>query len=82
MADERYTIFTSGKCPWCTKVIQVMANLGLDIDVVSLRMNSEALNFMQEHNLTTVPQVFLGDKLIGGYEATIQHLGKKGLLKA
>lgn len=58
-----------------------MANLGLDIDVVSLKKNPDALNHMRKHNLTTVPQVFVGEELIGGYEDTVKYLGKKGLLQ-
>ena len=57
-----------------------MANIGLDMDVVSLKNNSEALSFMREHNLTTVPQVFVGETLIGGYEDTAKYLHEKGLL--
>lgn len=81
MDNSRYTIFTSGQCPWCTKVINVMANLKIDIDVVSLKNNKNSIKFLQEQNLNTVPQVFIGKTLIGGYEDTITYLEKKGLIK-
>lgn len=72
----RYTVYTAVKCPWCTRVIQLMGNLGLEFDVVSVKNNKEALTFMQKMGLNTVPQVFEGDKLLGGYEATKKHLLK------
>jgi|VirMetMinimDraft_7_1064189.scaffolds.fasta_scaffold00247_30 glutaredoxin len=66
--SDNYTVFTAGKCEWCTKVINLMGNLGLTFDVVSVKGNKEALTFMGERGLKTVPQVFRGLELIGGYE--------------
>lgn len=72
--SNRYTVYTGVKCQWCTKVIMMMGNLGLEFDVVSVKGNKEALSFMHKMGLHTVPQVFEGDRLIGGYEATKEHL--------
>ena len=80
MQADRYRVFTSGQCPWCVKVINVLGNLHLDMDVISLKNNMDAIKFLQENNLKTVPQVYLGDEHIGGYEDTIVHLSEKGLL--
>ena len=80
----KFTVYTAKGCRWCTKIIQALANSGLELDVVSIRHNSDAITFLQERNLTTVPQVFAHDSqgvyYVGGHDDTMKYLYKKGLI--
>jgi len=80
MDDSLYTIYTARNCQWCVKAIDIMGNLGLDLNVISIRHNKEAIAVLQTLNLNTVPQIFKGETLIGGYDDMINHLYKEGLL--
>lgn len=80
MDDNKYTVFTSGNCPWCSKAIRLLTKFNLDMNVVSLKNNPEAIAELQNLNLRTVPQIFLGDDHVGGYEDLLRHLKKKGLI--
>lgn len=50
------------------------------MNVVSIKNNPQAIAELQELNLKTVPQIFLGDNHVGGYEDLLRHLKKKGLI--
>ena len=75
--SNRYTVFTANKCQWCVKVIKYLASNGYEFDVVNLKGNADALKFLGDQGLTTVPQVFVDKIRIGGYEETVAYFKKK-----
>jgi hypothetical protein len=46
----------------------------VDIRCRPTRKESDPIAFLVSHRLQTVPQVFLGDVLIGTFEAMLKHL--------
>ena len=79
------TIYSKSYCPYCTKAKQFLKNKGVsdaihDIDVT----NDEALQaelVNKSGGRRTVPQIFIGDTHIGGYDDMIA-LDKAGKLDA
>jgi glutaredoxin len=65
------TIYTKPNCPWCVKAKELMNSLGvkytekkLDVDYT----RDELRKLVPEHLPLTVPQIFVYNKRIGGYE--------------
>ena len=67
-------VYTGRKCPWCAKVIQELANNNFKVEVIPIKLNREALTKLGKLGLNTVPQVFIEDVHIGGYEETKEFL--------
>lgn len=56
-------------CPWCDRVKTL-----LRINGKSFTAKELTLEELKQRGFATVPQVFDGEKLIGGFEATLAHL--------
>ena len=73
-APEPVAILTREGCPFCTKAKKMLDEAGLDYAEVPLphTIRSKALGAIA--SAQTVPQVFIGGKLIGGSEALERYL--------
>lgn len=70
-----YTIYTQAgrKCPWCEKAREALDTRGLPYE--SHALESLPLREVAGHaNMSTVPIIYHGDELIGGYEELKKHL--------
>ena len=63
-------------CPSGLKTLDLLQHEGFEIEDHPLRSREETDAFKADHGVETTPQVFIGDKRIGGYEDTRRHLGK------
>jgi glutaredoxin len=63
-------------CPFGLKARDLLEREGFAVDDHPLRTRAESEAFQAEHGVKTTPQVFIGGKRIGGYEALRKHLGK------
>lgn len=64
-----YVIYGTESCVWCDRAKELLDNVGEDHQYVDVSEDVEAQQMFRERNLRTVPQVFLGDTHIGGFEA-------------
>jgi len=65
-------IFTKSSCPYCTRVKEFFKSKGVEFEEVDLQNKPDELAALKEKTgLRTVPQVFIGDKLIGGCDDTL-----------
>ena len=78
MNNKTYTLYTARDCKWCKRLAKSLIAGGFDVNIISIRHNTDAIRFLQELNLYTVPQLFEDNRLIGGYEDAIKHLNLKG----
>tara|TARA_R110000851_G_scaffold3377_8_gene13804 strand:+ start:2853 stop:3098 length:246 start_codon:yes stop_codon:yes gene_type:complete len=64
-----WTIYSKNQCPFCDKAKHELRNE--DIEVKNLSENQEFLPELMARNpnARTMPQIFKGDQLIGGYDA-------------
>lgn len=64
-------------CPYGLKGKDLLQREGFDVDDRILRSRLETDEFQREYEVETTPQIFIGDRRIGGYGALRAHLGKK-----
>lgn len=56
-------------CPYCTKAKALLTQRGLTFDVVMIDEwpDQQWDDLVKKSGMKTVPQIFVGEKLIGGY---------------
>ena len=64
-----WTIYSKNQCPFCDKAKYELRNE--DFEVKNISENQEFLPELMARNpnARTMPQIFKGDQLIGGYDA-------------
>ena len=81
-------IYTKPNCPWCVKAKELMKNLHLeysekilDVDYTRDELR-ELVNGSAPVSMTpplTVPQIFVYNKRVGGYEDFVEYCDNHGL---
>lgn len=63
-----FTINGKPNCKWCEKAKELLDDLGLEYKYVNVMDNLYAKDKVKRDGFTTVPAIYLGDSIIGGYE--------------
>ena len=63
-------LYTKDQCIWCDRAKGLLNAHSIDFVEFDLSNNEERLKFYENigNNVKTVPQVFIDDKRIGGYQ--------------
>ncbi len=63
-------IYTKDNCIWCDRAKILLDSKKISYNEIDLSDDSKRLKFYEKigHNVRTVPQVFIDDKRIGGYQ--------------
>lgn len=64
-------------CPFGLKAVDLLRRQGFAIDDRWLRTRAATDAFKAEHEVRTTPQVFIGDRRIGGYDDLRRYFGKR-----
>jgi glutaredoxin 3 len=74
-------MYTTAVCPYCIRAKQILKSKGVDaIDEVRVDMNPQERSKMMEiTGRRTVPQIFIGDKHVGGCDDLVD-LDRRGAL--
>jgi len=66
----RVTMYTTAYCGYCRRAERLLAAKGItDIDEVRVDADPELrLSMMQRTGRRTVPQIYIGDRHVGGYD--------------
>jgi glutaredoxin len=64
-------------CPYGLKAKDLLKRSGYEVEDRHLTTREETDSFKAEHGVQTTPQVFIGDKRIGGYDDLRRFLGKR-----
>ena len=75
MSDsKKVTVYSMLNCPYCVKAKALLTQRGVPFEVVMIDDWSDEKwdALMKKSGMKTVPQIFAGEKLIGGYD----HLAK------
>ena len=72
-SQESITVFTKPGCPFCAKAKQTLIDQGLQFEEVVLGKDATTVSLRAVTGQTTVPQVFIGGKHIGGSEELDKH---------
>jgi glutaredoxin 3 len=62
------TIYTKGWCPYCSAAKKLLSDKGVDFTEIDIEKKPEARAEMiqKASGRTTVPQIFIGDRHVGG----------------
>ncbi|EGR5926955.1 glutathione peroxidase [Vibrio parahaemolyticus] len=74
---QSITVFTKPSCPFCVKAKQALIDAGLQYEEIVLGKDATTVSLRAITGATTVPQVFIGGKLIGGSEALDSYLAEQ-----
>jgi len=82
----KVTMYTTGVCPFCRMAERLLESKGVSsIEQVRIDLEPEKrAEMMQKTGRRTVPQIYIGDTHVGGFDdlAALDHAGKlDGLLK-
>ncbi len=65
---EKIVVYTTNHCPYCRSAKTYLTEKGLAFTEVDLSDKPEELKALKDRTgWKTVPQIFIDDKLIGGY---------------
>jgi glutaredoxin-like protein len=73
--QESITVFSKPGCPFCAKAKQALIDQGLQYEEVILGKDATSVSLRAITGQTTVPQIFIGGKHIGGSEELDKYLG-------
>lgn len=77
---SRYTVFGHQQCGFCRRAKQLLEEQQLPfryVDIHEEGISKADLSKTVGHEVTTVPQIFVGQHYIGGFEALESHLTEK-----
>ena len=65
----KITVYTSSPCSFCSAAKQLLDSHGYQYEEVSLQNNQDLMiEIMQKSGQRTVPQIFVGNHSVGGYQ--------------
>ena len=75
------TIYTKGWCPYCSAAKDLMRAKGVPFEEIEITGNPERRTEMVQRagGRSTVPQVFIGDRHVGGFD-DLSALDRQGAL--
>ena len=73
-----YTIFSTDTCKWCVLAKNLMNKNNMQFTELNIPQNMSKEDFgvvVEEHGARpTVPKIFIGKRLIGGYEDLVEYI--------
>jgi glutaredoxin 3 len=79
-------VYTKPYCPYCDRAMALLANKGVAVEQtdISLNRDGRAEMIARANGRTTVPQIFIGDRHIGGSDdlAALERAGELDILLA
>jgi glutaredoxin 3 len=80
--SPRVVVYSSRYCGWCSRLLLLLSQKGVEPDVRVVDADRELRREMEERSgRRTVPQVFVGDHHLGGYD-DLRALESAGKLDA
>lgn len=73
-----FTIYSKKYCPWCDKAKILLQRAGESFTEIDCTSSNEPRQHLLDEGKITVPQIFLGDTYIGGYEDLFNLSNKEG----
>lgn len=78
---KKVSVYTIEFCPYCVCAKQLLRSKGVVFEEIDITNNEKMWDELEEKsNMKTVPQIFVDDKLIGGYEELVQFYKEGGVI--
>lgn len=72
----KFTVVGRDDCPWCKEATDLLSKTPNEYEYFNITQRDHPLRFfLKSLGLKTVPQVWHGDELIGGYTELKEYLG-------
>lgn len=77
----RAKVFSKSDCPWCVKAKELLVAKGYEVEEVNLDDQNKRALFRRNMSRagygvpSTVPQIFVDDTYVGGYEDLERFMG-------
>ena len=66
-------MYSTQICPYCIRAERLLNNKGVQVDKILVDRNPQEMNTMVEiTGRRTVPQIFIGDRHVGGYDDLVE----------
>ena len=66
---NRIEIYSTDNCPWCIRAKSLLRTKGLDFEEINISSDQvRALEMIERSGRRTVPQIFIDDQPIGGFD--------------
>lgn len=80
MAAPKITVYTKDNCPYCVRAKRLLDKKGVAYEEVNVEGNDDLRRWLVEKTgQMTVPQVFAGDRSLGGF-TDVEALDREGQL--
>lgn len=66
------TIYTTAACPYCNAAKELLRRKGIEFREIDVSDDAEFDALIRRTGWKTVPQIFIGEKMIGGYRELSQ----------
>lgn len=77
---HRVVVYTAPMCAYCRQAKALLTSRGIPFEEIDLGFDTEQRKWLRERTgRSTVPQIFIDDKSIGGFDELAQ-LDRKGSL--
>ena len=80
MPQPKVEMYTKFGCPYCTRAKRLLEGKGVSFDEYDITMGGPKAQEMRDRkpDAMTVPQIFIGDRAIGGSDdlAALERAGK------
>ena len=77
---KKVIVYTKNTCPFCIRAKNLLTDKEIPFEEVNLEGNPEELMKLKEKTgWMTVPQIFIGEEMIGGF-SELSQLEEKGTL--
>jgi len=78
---KKITLYTKDYCPYCRSAKRLLSDLGAKYEEIDITDTPEKIQeLVKKSGLMTVPQIFVGDKCLGGFE-DIERMHEEGKLR-
>lgn len=76
----KVVVYTKDYCPYCTRAKNLLKSKGVSFEEINLEHKPDELQALKNRTgWRTVPQIFIDEKLIGGF-SELNELEQKGEL--
>jgi glutaredoxin 3 len=73
-------VYSASYCSWCSKAVQFLEDEGLKVRIVDITDDQDERQMLVERTgQKTVPQIWIGDSYIGGYDRMMKMMSTKDL---
>ena len=84
MSEKKFpakvTVYSKDYCPYCDRAKAMLKGKGVAFEAIELQDNpGEFAKLKEKTGLMTVPQIFIGERLVGGY-SDLADLDRSGEL--